>query len=266
MSLWLAACSRNALAFLPRAVAPPHLGRRQLPSRPRGAAALRSVDTPWGSEWVRYEDKAGVPYWLNPSTMDTTRDDPALAAAPPPDADADVADGGGDGCRLLTAEELEVELADDSSPLLVDAFAEWCGPCLMMSPVLDRVAAALGARARVRKFDTDEPGATLADRLQIGGLPTLLLFAPSSNHGGGGALQARTHAVAAGIVRARVVIACFCARFVQRRRPLSAWCRFERSAAERGFWCGPPASRCACLSSTAGDVTTRLSHVYSRAE
>jgi hypothetical protein len=64
--------------------------------------------------------------------------------------------------------------------------------------VLDRVAAALGARARVCKFDTDEPGATLADRLQIGGLPTLLLFAPSSNHGGGGALQAMTHAVACG--------------------------------------------------------------------
>ena len=50
--------------------------------------------------------------------------------------------------------------------------------------MLDRVARALGARARVVKFDTEEPGSTLADRLAIEGLPTLPFLRPRADGGG----------------------------------------------------------------------------------
>ena len=119
--------------------------------------------------WTRFEDGDGEPYWLNAETLETTRDDPAAAAG---------------ACAFLGAAELEVALEDASSPLLVDGYAEWCGPCQLMAPVLDRVARALGARARVVKFDTEESGSTLAGRLAIEGLPTLLFFRPRADGGG----------------------------------------------------------------------------------
>lgn len=75
----------------------------------------------------------------------------------------------------LSGEQLEVEIQDDSTPLIVDVYARWCGPCQLMAPELVKAARRLGTKARVSKVDSDlEPELSL--RLRIGGLPTVILF------------------------------------------------------------------------------------------
>ena len=75
----------------------------------------------------------------------------------------------------LTGEQLEVEIQDDSTPLLVDVYARWCGPCQLMAPELVQAAKRLGPAARVGKLDSDL-FPELSSKLHIGGLPTVLLF------------------------------------------------------------------------------------------
>lgn len=68
------------------------------------------------------------------------------------------------------------ELLDNSSvPVLVDFYATWCGPCQMMSPILEQVGANLRDRIQVVKIDTDKYP-NLATEYQIEALPTLVLF------------------------------------------------------------------------------------------
>ncbi len=62
-----------------------------------------------------------------------------------------------------------------SLPVLVDFWAPWCGPCRMMAPVLDRVAAQRGTTLRIGKVNTDEQQ-QLAGRFGIRSIPTLILF------------------------------------------------------------------------------------------
>ncbi|KAL7566943.1 hypothetical protein ACA910_008663 [Epithemia clementina (nom. ined.)] len=75
----------------------------------------------------------------------------------------------------LTGEQLVAELAKTDTPLLLDAYAVWCGPCQMMAPQLVEVAKALGDRVRVAKMDTDKHPEQ-ASKLKVQGLPTLILY------------------------------------------------------------------------------------------
>ncbi|TDB64511.1 thioredoxin [Arundinibacter roseus] len=67
------------------------------------------------------------------------------------------------------------EIINSDEPVLVDFFAEWCGPCKMMKPVLEDVARKWQGKARVVKIDVDK-NQKAAAQYQIQGVPTLMIF------------------------------------------------------------------------------------------
>ena len=67
------------------------------------------------------------------------------------------------------------DIINSETPVLVDFFAEWCGPCKMMSPILKDFAADMGERVQVIKVDVDK-NPTVAQAYRIQGVPTLMLF------------------------------------------------------------------------------------------
>ena len=71
------------------------------------------------------------------------------------------------------------ELIQGPTPVLVDFFATWCGPCKMMSPILDQVKNKVGDQVKIVKVDVDKNPA-IAQQLQVRGVPTLVLFRQGS--------------------------------------------------------------------------------------
>jgi len=75
----------------------------------------------------------------------------------------------------VTPANFEQEVLKSAQPVLVDFWAEWCGPCKMVSPILDELAVEYGGRVKIAKVNIDEHQ-ELAVQFRINSIPTLLFF------------------------------------------------------------------------------------------
>lgn len=77
--------------------------------------------------------------------------------------------------QKINQDKFQELVINAKKPVLVDFWAEWCGPCRSLAPVLDQVAQELGEKASVVKVNVDENG-ELAQQFGIRGIPTMIFF------------------------------------------------------------------------------------------
>jgi thioredoxin 1 len=81
----------------------------------------------------------------------------------------------GQNTMEFTDQNFEQEVLKSDKPVLVDFWAEWCGPCRLVAPTVDALAGEYVGRAKVGKLNVDE-NQSVTSRYNIRGIPTLLLF------------------------------------------------------------------------------------------
>ncbi len=79
------------------------------------------------------------------------------------------------GITHLTSSTFDETVNGSTAPVLVDFWAEWCGPCKMIAPVLEEMAGELGDQVKITKLNVDE-NPDIAMRFSVMSIPTLLLF------------------------------------------------------------------------------------------
>lgn len=77
--------------------------------------------------------------------------------------------------KHVTDASFEADVLKATKPVLVDYWAEWCGPCKMIAPILDDLAASYGDKLQIAKMNVDE-NREIPGKFGIRGIPTLMLF------------------------------------------------------------------------------------------
>jgi thioredoxin 1 len=77
--------------------------------------------------------------------------------------------------KIVTDQSFTAEVLNSDKPVLLDFWAEWCGPCRMIAPALEEISAALGEQVTVAKINIDENPET-PGKYGVRGIPTMLLF------------------------------------------------------------------------------------------
>ena len=80
-----------------------------------------------------------------------------------------------DDILYVTDDSFEQDVIKSSEPVLVDYWAEWCGPCKMIAPILDEIASEYSGKIKVAKLNIDDNPQT-PPKYGIRGIPTLMLF------------------------------------------------------------------------------------------
>lgn len=85
------------------------------------------------------------------------------------------------GANKVTDKTFDAEVLKSSEPVVVDFFAEWCGPCKAMAPALDQIAAEMRGKVKVVKLDVDQ-NPEVTQKYQISAMPTLMIFKDGKMH------------------------------------------------------------------------------------
>ena len=80
-----------------------------------------------------------------------------------------------DGIITLTSNSFDETVKSSTTPILVDFWAEWCGPCKAIAPVLKELSTELAGKVTIAKLDVDAHG-DIAQRFRVMSIPTLLIF------------------------------------------------------------------------------------------